>query len=394
MVKGFPIMEKKKSRSNEDVKISYSNIEFYNKLGIAESTFKKRFQEFIDYYFKGKLGKADFKKDFEGAETYEYNWDCMWSELAGLLISTIDMNPLYDNRENMSIKSTYDVLEYLKLLTNKIEELPEHIKRWAKSSDSYITAVSAKDHIPMIKDKIYELLLVIFLCSRIDGGDIFKNVLGQMDNLILHYCKYYNFMLEKGKDDGQEQKDYLVLDMQKSSLDFHLAEVLRHLMKNESALSFECALEATNAKNEKEQRKKYYSLVDKRIGIPTNYEKMGMEKLKRYTKYKSPMERNEELLNKFKAASYEEKVKMFENDRKNSIEVYKNKIKEYQREIKRLSNLKYSEENMALESPEMYSDFINQIDILKKNPQYMAIKNYIDLLLGQAMIAFMQKGTK
>ena len=134
--------------------VDFDHDEFCNHLNIKKGTFPNKFKRFTAFY---KMDKKKFK--FEADENGKFFWPAEWAEVAGVLIKFIQENPCARKIFDKDEITSKEICGYYREITDYVEEkMPSCFQNLIKSLPSYYAAKELLIKIPILEQKIAEIL--------------------------------------------------------------------------------------------------------------------------------------------------------------------------------------------------------------------------------------------
>jgi hypothetical protein len=375
-----------------DREIDYSWKEFLERNNIKAHVFKDTLKEpFLNHYkideymiLKGEINKTGHRNE-------KYSFPIETEPLIGILMDNFTESPYYDQRTktNMDKITLETYLKYKEKMSSKIKKLPEHLKELVENSDAYLNASSISKLMPILAEKMTELTLVMLNFSRTDGGCIILDLLHQIDKWIFQYTKYdyiNNITNVEEKDDNTEISIFACdffehrinkSGVKKKSIDQYLVEII-HILDDfykyqQIYWAEEFYAQEINENDIATRRENYL----KQLKHPkvAKIEQRIIEKYKNFDK---------------EFIGFEEKIRRsLDSGELSKLDLELEQVVEIMKMVygdKSLKNESEFEEKAVKEILKSY----DHIKLMKKNLKvdYTNIKSAIELLLGQAFIAY------
>jgi len=253
--------------------VDFDHDEFCNHLDIKKGTFPNKFKRFTAFY---KMDKKKFK--FEADENGKFFWPAEWAEVAGVLIKFIQENPCARKIFDKDKITSKEICNYYREITEYVEkEMPSCFQNLIKSLPSYYAAKALPIKIPILEQKIAEIIAYHTLYEKKKHGvgrnvDILISVLSEkLDREMFEmYKSDYSFfcaieankkkllhMPDPRKNNTVKLPPYVEnIDYVSGMLplDFAIAEILKQLVERTSYMNTwdnDCKLEWENKLREK-----------------------------------------------------------------------------------------------------------------------------------------------
>lgn len=184
--------------------VDFTHEEFCKHFGMSERTFLNRFERFSEIY---DINKKNFKRNHE--EDSSYFWAVEWAELAGLLIETLAKNPCFRKNAKQEAVTSASIHKYYEELLNKAEnEMPDHIREMVKALPSFLATKRLVDKLPILEQKIGELVASLIKVGTEQPGDVLDYVQQTLDSWIynLHEAHHYISNAKEANKKAQEKE--------------------------------------------------------------------------------------------------------------------------------------------------------------------------------------------